>query len=615
MYDGVSFVAVSSGRTRTLVVESSVVGLLALVLVAIQFRLWRATWSEPFTVGGDATFYLMVARTLGDHGTYLTNPDLGWPFGQTLYDLPQGVDNLHLLILRLLAWVSGGPGSAINLFYVLSFGAVAAMTHAVLRILGLRRWLAAVLALLYAYAPYHFVRSEGHLLLSGYQMVPLGMLFALSMFDDTPPLVRLTDQNRVRLDLRSARSRWVLAGGIGLASTGSYYFMFSMGLIVLAASFAAVNHRRWLAPLVSAGALIVASGLVFGLNVSPTLVYQAREGANAGVAQRSPTETELYGLRISQLVMPRVGHRVAPLAKVTDRSQGKVVPSEPGQQLGVIGAIGFVGLLLGVAGAALGRLRGPTGTQLTRLGLLNLCCLLMGTVSGGSLLIAAAGMSYIRAWNRISIVIAFLSLAALGLVVERWLSQKVRPRWAAPAVAISLLAVGLVDQWTPADVPPYDAIAARSTDERPFFRAAADVVGPGGAVFTWPHVPFPEVPDRGGTGAYDQALGYVYEPGVKWSFGFVRGRYPDYPLAFESQPAEEWLTTVVAIGFRALVIDRNSTVGPNAVPDTSPAVQAVLGPPTKLSSGGRYELYDLRGFAAQVKAETLKDRAARALAP
>ena len=115
-------------RARVLLVESAVSALAALLAVTLHLRLWRARWNEPFALGGDASFYLMEVRSLGRFGTYLSSPSLGWPFGQSVHDLPQGVDNFHWLILKVLYVVSGTTGGAVNLFYVLSSCAVAAMT-------------------------------------------------------------------------------------------------------------------------------------------------------------------------------------------------------------------------------------------------------------------------------------------------------------------------------------------------------------------------------------------------------------------------------------------------------------------------------------------------------
>ena len=42
--------------------------------------------------------------------------------------------------------------------------------------------------------------------------------------------------------------------------------------------------------------------------------------------------------------------------------------------------------------------------------------------------------------------------------------------------------------------------------------------------------------------------------GLAWSFGFIRGRHPEYPLAFQRRPAQDWLTDLAAVGFRGPVI-------------------------------------------------------------
>ncbi len=619
--DRVSVLAPSAAplRARVLAVEAVTAAGVALISVTVLLRLWRARWNEPFALGGDASFYLMEVRTLGRFGSYLSSPNLGWPIGQSVHDLPQGVDNFHWLILKVLYTLSGSAGGAVNLFYVVSFGAVAASAMVVLRLLGIRRWLALVVALLYTFLPYHFARGEGHLLLSGYQLMPVGVLLALSVFSPMPPLVRRSADGRVRLAWRESRSWLVIAACVGLASTGAYYMMFTLGLVSIAAVLAASTNPagRRLAPLVSAGVIIVVTGLVFALNVSPTIRYMAQHGTNPGVAQRSPIETELYGLRISQMFLPREQHRVGPLAEIARRSQGTVVPSEGGQQLGVVGAAGLAILLGSVALAAMGRRRKETANALNRLGLLALACVLAGTVSGFSVIISAAGMSYIRAWNRISVVIGFLALTAVALVVETALSRWVDRRWLAPVLAVALVGVGFIDQTSPFDVPAYAAVHTLAQSNTQFFQTVADTVGPGGAVFTWPHVAFPEVPDKGGTGAYDDALGYVYQPDLKWSFGFARGRHPEYPDAFDQMPTAQWLTDTVAIGFRALVVDRASLTGKGSVPDVEPDVRAVVGDPIRISADGRYALYNLNAFAERVTAEqggdALKSLAARVL--
>ncbi|MGZ4806014.1 MAG: hypothetical protein ACXV5U_06495, partial [Ilumatobacteraceae bacterium] len=399
-------------RWRVLFVEATAVAAATVLVLLVHLRVWRAAWREPWSLGGDSNFYLMITRSLEQHGSYLRNSNLGWPFGQVTYDLPQSVDNAHLVVLRALTWITGGPAAAVNVFYVLTFFAVAFTSHIVLRKLGCSKAASAVGAFLYAFAPYHFLRGEGHLLLSGYELVPFGVLLALWFFDERVPLLRAGSW---RIDWRARRTWLVVALTIALATTGAYYLVFSMLLVATAAIIQAIAART-ARPLVAAVVVLGIGAAALCINLAPSLLFFIRHGQNLAVAHRSPFETQRYGLRISQLFIPREGHRVGVLLRLSERSQGPAgsdFAAESGQQLGLIGALALAAMLLALAAHAVGR-RGhdpdrPERVLIRRVGVLAVVCMLVGAMGGLSFLLSSAGLREIRAWNRISIVIAWLT--------------------------------------------------------------------------------------------------------------------------------------------------------------------------------------------------------------
>lgn len=604
-------------RARVVVAQASVVGIIAIAIAGVLLAVWNARWHEPFAYEGDSIFYAMVIKTIGRYGTYLENPHLGWPFGQNLADFPEGADNLNWFLLAAGQFLTGSAFTAMNLFYLASFGAVAGMAHAVLRLLGVRMSLAAATSLLFAFLPYHFARNEVHLQLSMYFMVPVAVLIALLMLSDDPPLTQRTDDGGWRFAWRSRRTWLVLASVALLASGGAYYFAFSLLLFAAAAVARALSGGGW-RPIAACSVLIVVGAGVFALNVAPSIVERIRHGTPVGVGIRTPTETELYGLRISQLYAPREDHRIDALARLADDSRGTIVPSENGQQLGVIGAGGLSLIVVLFVISALMRSSGgwrgrPTGRLLVGLGFLAVISMLVGAISSYSLLLSAVGLREIRAWNRITVVIAFCALAAVAVVADRlvvWLEAR-RPssaRFAAAGIAVVLLAVGLFDQTSPADRPDYEGIHRRFTSDETFFRTVADRLPAGTPVFELPHVPFPEVGPVHRTAAYDQARGFLFEPQLAWSFGFIRGRHPEYPLAFEGRPAQDWLTDLVAVGFRGLVIDRHGYAdGAVALQEE---VAAVLDQPIVESRDGRYGFFDLSAYARDVRRALGRDELA-----
>jgi phosphoglycerol transferase len=495
-----------------------------------------------------------------------------------------------------------------NFFYLASFGAVAAAAHAVLRILRVRRMLAGAVALLYAFLPYHFARNETHLQLSMYFMVPVAVLIALLLLSDDPPLTQRTESGGWHFAWRSRRTWLVLVAVALLASGGAYYLVFALLLFAVAAAARALSGGGW-RPVVAGAVLIGVGAGVFALNVSPSIVERIRHGTPPGVGVRTPTETELYGLRISQLYSPRQDHRISALASLADDSTGTIVPSENGQQLGVIGAVGLTLIVvLFIVSALLRNATGwwasRTGRLLIGLGFLAVVSMLIGAISSYSLLLSAVGLREIRAWNRISVVIAFCALAAVAVCADRLVNRlSIRRPSTAPflagGLAVVLLAVGLFDQTSPADRPDYAGIHRRYASDEAFFQAVADRLPAGTPVFELPHVPFPEVPPVNGTAAYDQARGFMFQPQLAWSFGFVRGRHPEYPIAFEGRPAREWLTDLVAIGFQGLVIDRHGYPDDGAALEQE--VAAALEQPVLGSGDGRYGFFDLTAFASDAR--------------
>ena len=185
-----------------------------------------------YTPVDDTKFYLMLVKGIIDHGWYLTNSSLGAPFGQQLYDYPQGGDNLSLLMIRGLALLSSNPALVANLFFLLTFALVSLSSYFVLRRLGVSAAVAAVVSVLFSLLPYHFFRGESQLLLSAYYSVPLSAL----------PVPRAA---RRQGDVRGGRRSLATIGlCVVIGSANVYYATFALVLIVAATLVAAVL-RRW----------------------------------------------------------------------------------------------------------------------------------------------------------------------------------------------------------------------------------------------------------------------------------------------------------------------------------------------------------------------------------
>jgi phosphoglycerol transferase len=613
-------------RWRDTLVDAAGVATATIGLLVVTLRLWEAnlrvpfvynaTDRPPFAYAPDAPYYLMLTKGLVDHGSYLRIPNLGWPFSLQLYDNPESGDNLQLALLRGLGFFLRDAVLTANVYYLFTFVAVSLAAWFVLRRLGVSRLVAAVVAILYSFLPYHFARGEAHLLLSGYFMVPIATLLILQVLSDDPPFTARRDspESRWRVALWSRRALpWFLACA-ALGSTGPYYAFFAILLLAAAVAVDLVARQSWrraASGAVAAGVVVV----VLLLNLSPSFLYWASHGLNNKAIPRGISETEVNGLRISQLVMPRIDHRISALADAQRKSDrfSPVATSERGQQLGLIGAIGFAGLLVFTLSRLLRRRsahesRGPPalGTRSEigkRLGLLTIVAVVVATVSGISLIISALGVRYIRSYNRISVFIAFFALVAVAFALD-WVVARV-PRWhgravVAAAVCVAVLAVGIFDQTSSADVPDYKALERAWNSDDVFIHGIDRDLGKGAAVFEMPYVFFPEAGTIVGTGPYDQVRGWLHADSLRWSWGSVRGRDGDWQGALVRLPAPEALDALTAVGFSGLMIDRAGYEDHGARIEAE--YTSTLGQEPQVSSDGRLVFYDLRAWARDLHA-------------
>lgn len=574
------------GRPRRLALEGLLVTAAAQLLAVLVLGMWsRDRVAQPLVGRSDIVFHAALVRSMQLTGWHSAGPYVGAPNGQDLADFPLGGDNAQLVALRLLAELPIGAFTVVNLYYLLSFGLIAGVTHLTLRSLGSDAVPAAGTSFLYAFLPYHFVHGPNHLFISMYVAVPIAILLAVWVADG-------------RLSWRNPWWRWATAGAFVLVvgSASAYYAVFGTICIVTAAGVGAVRARSPRPALV--GALTAAAiAAVLSANLGPTLLHRRAEGENIEVAQRTAVDSETYGLRPATLVVPEPTHRIPSFA-----SRGRAVndvpdAGEPGHSLGLVGVLGLV-VLLSACFAGLGG--GKVPPVLGFLGAMFLVTLLVGARGGGSYLIALAGFTEIRSWGRTSVVIALLGLGALALV-----ASVAARRVGRPAVALTtavLVVIGLIDQIPLHPTPERGSTIVEVAMERKLVQELEEVLPSGAMVYQMPYMRFPEAGPRARMFDYDALNPYVLGAGdLRWSYGGMRGRSADWQELWMAQPVPVQLRAVAAAGFAALWVNRRGY--DDGAADLLPQLTALIGATPRFSDDGMLAWYDLRTFRDGTRAE------------
>ena len=139
---------------------------LALAIFTIIFQLWKVDLAQPvFSYEGDGLFGIFVVRTIIDTGWIFSNPSVGFPYEFVLHDFPIHADFSNFLLLKFFSYFSSNPFLIVNLFFITSFALATLSAFYVLRSFGISYFISLIFAILYSFAPYHFMRSVGHLFL------------------------------------------------------------------------------------------------------------------------------------------------------------------------------------------------------------------------------------------------------------------------------------------------------------------------------------------------------------------------------------------------------------------------------------------------------------------
>lgn len=608
MFEKYSFAPATIERTISTVLKNLfqktaiylLIALLSILILVWSLRLWQADLGIPFRYDGDAVFNLMTIKSLVDNKWYLNNRYIGAPLGSEAYDFPFD-ENITLVILKTIASLSN-PFVAHNLFYILTFPLTAVTSLFTLRKIKISSRVAMAISLLYAFVPYHFLRL-GHLFLSAYYMVPLAILIVLSLWSSKLPLLSNSAGNKVKLELFSKESLFYILICVVLGSTGMYYAFFSCFLIAVTCILNFIRKRDKRV-IVSSTLLILLISTVLLANLLPSISYWITNGINSGVAQRSPLEAEAQGLKIAHLLLP-VRENFFPLLRAFAEKYDNLLPysfriynETRFASLGVVGSVGFLLLILKI-------FLPTTKSKLERfshyyqvLSLLNLATVLYATVGGFGLMFALLVSPQLRGLNRISIFIAFFSLLAIALTLDKIQKRSAGSRLKAIMFNFSLILIlilGLLDQVSPAFVPKYSEIKNLFLSDQEFVHKIEDSTLKNSLIFQLPYVSYPEASHPNGE-IYDHFRPYLHSSSLKWSYGAMRGRN-DWQDSLEdaSVNLDAFLAKISIVGFSGIYVDRKGFIDPGK--ELEGKLQTKLGSqPVVTSRDRRFAFYNIAKF-------------------
>jgi phosphoglycerol transferase len=533
---------------------AAAIALLAAMRVYVP---WPIDLRTPFVAAGDGLSAQYIIKSILEHGTYALNPDVGAPFGATMYDYPIPEPTHHLFI-RFIGLFTHDPFLTFNLFYLSSFAAAAWTACWALQRNGIERLPAIAGAIAFALLPYHFFRI-GHVFLASYAAIPVLCHYALQLANYNAPHVA-----------GMPRARWQSVLAIAIAAgTGVYYAFFGLFFIVVATAIGFARSRHGLVLKVGAAYAAVIA-LTVGLSLLPNTLFHHAEGANPLIANRAPVEAEIFGLKLTQMLFPNSGHRIGALREFMGayNASAPLVNENMTSSIGLIGTIGFLIALVAFVCDERRRFR-----ELWVAGALCVTGVLYATVGGFGAIVARTVLPEIRGLNRVSVFIAFFAFFAF-LAAMRRLNLAAHSRLANPLLAGVMIVVTCADEIPTSGVvrPQRPAFEA----SREFFTKVQSAVPAGTAVFELPYTYFPESAHR--VGSYALLEPYLFTHDLRWSFGDMHGRPSDLWNEQASMlTGNDFAGALARAGFGAVYVDRRGYKDNGAAIEKE--LRSVLGAP------------------------------------
>lgn len=532
----------------------------------------------PFSYSGDYLFTTWTAQRLNE-GWIFNNSRCGYPFGSNFLDYPVP-DFGSLLALKTLAIIFNNSFKAVNLYFLLGFPFVFIATYIINRKFELSPLIAFVSSILYAFAPFHFMRL-GHLFYTWYFVVPIFYYIGYKLFS----------AQSFRIPSKKSSFLYFLLF-MFLSSFGVYYALFGViiiGLSGLVGSFRSGEKANFLV----ASIIVVCISLGVLFTITPNLIYKYKSGVNPEVAARPLSDSELYAFKMAQLILPRPEHNITKLSKLTKKYNQTfpLINENAKSSLGIVGTCGFIMLFFATLLVLSGR---EIDMRLRFLSITVFILFLFGTIGGFGTLFALFVSPSIRGWNRISIFISYGTILAFFIVFQKIIksSFKINQKFASIAFALLVLIIGLYDQTSLPDINANNLTKINFEADQKYIDSIEKILPDGASVYQLPYMAFPEVPPINNLPDYALGVGFIHSKHLRWSYGGMKGREGDlFYRALSKEPMARQIELIKKLGFAGIYIDRRGYEdnGDNIIDQ----ITNILGTPPILSREDEQSLFFL----------------------
>ncbi len=555
--------------------------------------------AAPFSYGGGDDFWrAMDLKTLAEQNRVIGNVRLGAPYTATFYDFPGNLlihfENACTFIITRF---TKDPFTTYNLLLLLAFVLCGTSAFIVLRQLKAVRPLALAGALLYATSPYIYIRMQAHYCLGVSYFVPLSILLCVWAAQDDEGHPAPCRASKIGFCTTAAICLLIANNGLGYYPFFTCFFLCVTGLITV---FRTGRIERAKAALIPIGLIV----LFMLASLSPAFIYKIKEGAN-GIASRSIVDIEATGLKIVQLFIPTNGHHPDIVNRIVNEynATAPLITENRDAYLGIFACAGLIAMMF----LSFLPFKKERNTALTLFPQLTIWAMLFFSIGGVIALFSlVTGFKGLRAFNRVSIFIAFMSIAVLCLLLQRLMELECVQRrklvlYGCRALT-ALFVLYCVWEQHPSIGQHNRQLAANKIARQKdldFMRQIESQLQENDMVLQLPYHSFPECGPVRYMPDYSHFRGFLNSSRLRWSYGGIKGRASDaWNRRLSLLPLPDMIHAAVQSGFRGIYLDTRAYTG-EELASLRTGLEEVLQQEPLANEGGWLLFYNLYPYLAE----------------
>ena len=565
---------------------SCVIILLLLVFIIMFFSLKLYNFNKyglliHYETYGDQSQFLTIASMVKNEGwAPIPSERLGAPFGRYLGTYSMFLlMNFEIILMKIISIFFENPSDILQISYCMIFPITAIISFYVMRNINISKFMSIFGSLIFSFVPFIFFRNTSHYNYATIYFIPITILLCIWLFQDDDFLIPNNKFFKNKKNIIAIFFMLLIAN-----NGGGYYQFFSCFLISITAisKLLKTKNIKSLVPFIIS---IFTTVLFFIVNFIPIIIYKILN-SNISILNdesRIWIEAEMAAFKISHLFFN---------TKISEKyyNSAMLVNENITEYSGIIVIVGFLGLILYLF------LNKTYKKQIVLLlSELNIFSVLLATMGGFGVLFNYYFIPIIRAYNRISIYIAYMSILAFCIFIDKYFKKK---NFIFYIVFTVIFIFSLYDQILNNTTYNENEIKKYALDKE-FIESIEKNMPKNSSVYQFPNVGFfGFFSGKIHPGSYYRNLiGYIFSKDLRWSYGLEGTRKEmEWYKMVNKMNAIDLLNEISFAGFDGLYIDKYLYGDEDYINQLENDLINILGEPAVSAENGNLLFFSLIDF-------------------